>query len=394
MFKAFEYKLYPTKIQSAAMAEMLETHRRLYNFALEHRRTAYKMAGVSVTFYQQSAEMKFIRKEDPYVAKTNAASCEQTLRRLDRAFQSFFRRLKSGQKAGYPRFKSKGRFHSVEFRASHSKPGHFGSDGAKLASDGRHVYFQHIGNVKVKMHRPTEGDIKTLSFKKKADGWYLVAACDFGDPMVEPSWNPPVGIDLGISSFIATSDGATVPAPKPFHTARSKLRRVRRHEARCKRGSNRHRKAAQRVARLHQHIANIRRDFHHKTARALVATYGMIAVEGLSIKGLAKTLHSGQVHDAGWGQFVTILKHKAEGAGVKIVVVSPRNTSQVCSDCGSLVPKTLKVRVHRCPDCGFSADRDVNAARNILQLGLGSSLRAPTLPLGGVVREACSTEQE
>jgi putative transposase len=372
--KTFEFRLYPNGAQADAMTAMLETHRQLYNAALDHRRTAYRVARVSVTYGQQSAELKTIRKEDPYVARTNFSSCQATLRRLDRSFQAFFRRIKAGEKVGYPRFKAANRFRTVEFPSI--------GDGCAFSAGEQRVYLQHIGRIKVKLHRPIEGTLKTLSFTRKADGWYLLVSCDLGDAATEPSRNPPVGIDLGLLSFLATSGGEAVAAPKPYCTAQAKLRGAQRHLSRCKRGSNRRKKAAQRVAKQHQHVANARKDFHHKTARMLVNTYGLIAVEALNIRGIARSRLATSTHDAGWAQFLAILTHKAASAGVRVVTVDPRFTSQTCSGCGSLVSKDLSIRLHVCPHCGFTADRDVNAAKNILRLGL--SRQAPTVPAGAV----------
>lgn len=371
MHKTFEYRLYPTRVQAEAMAGMLRTHCRLYNAALEHRRTAYRMAKVSISYGQQSAELRAIRQEDPYVAQTNFSSCQATLRRLDRSFQAFFRRLKAGEKAGYPRFKPAHRFKTVEFPSV--------GDGCAFSEGEERVYFQHVGRIKVKVHRPVEGTPKTLSFTRKADGWHLLVSCDLGAVAVEPSQNPPVGIDLGLMSFIATSDGEIVDAPRLYRAAQQKLRRAQRHLSRCKRGSTRRKKAVQRVAKQHQHVANARKDFHHKTARALVNHHGLIAVEALNIRGIARSRLAKSTHDAGWAQFLVILNHKAESAGVQVVAVNPRNTSQICHGCGSLAPKGLSVRLHHCPECGYTADRDVNAAKNILRLGLSRQALTPTV---------------
>ncbi|MGD9891835.1 MAG: RNA-guided endonuclease InsQ/TnpB family protein [Dehalococcoidia bacterium] len=374
MRKTYEYRLYPTRAQADALTAMLETHRRLYNAALEHRRTAYRVAHVSITYGQQSAELKDIRREDPFLVRTNFSSCQATLRRLDRAFQAFFRRFTAGETPGFPRFKAARRFKTVEYPSI--------GDGCAFAAGERCVYFQHVGRVKVKLHRPLEGTPKTLSFSRKADGWYLLISCDLGDPVVEPSTNPPIGLDLGLISFLATSDGAMIAAPKPYQAAQAKLRRAQRHLARCRRGSNRRKKAVQRVAKQHQHVANVRKDFHHKAARQLVNQYGLIVTEALSVRGIARSRLAKATHDAGWTQFLSILTHKAASAGVPVVAVDPRNTSQACSDCGSLVSKDLSVRLHVCLHCGFTADRDVNAAKNILRLGL--SRQARTVPVGAV----------
>lgn len=376
MIKAFKYRAYPNRLQQAAMAETLETHRHLYNRALAGRKDAWEAEQRAVRYGEQSGHLKADRTTNPYLAKTNFSSCQATLRRLDRAFQAFFRRCKAGETPGYPRFRGYGRFDSVEFPSY--------GDGCRL-KDGR-AEFQHIGEVKLNLHRPIEGTIKTMRFKREADGWYVVFSCDLGDVQPEPSANPAVGIDLGLKAFLTTSDGEQVAPPKLYRTAQALLRRASRRVARRKKGSNRRKKAVRLLARHHQHVANQRRDFHHKTARTLVTRFGTIAHEDLNVAGIARTRLAKSTHDAGWTAFLAILAHKAESAGVATVAVDPRNTSQACSGCGALpeVKKTLSDRVHSC-SCGLTLDRDWNAARNILQRGLGRSLQAsPTPPLGDV----------
>jgi putative transposase len=359
--KAFKYKLFPTKAQAQALAKMLETHRHLYNRALAERKNAWEQEHRSVSYYDQCARLTQERRTNPYLAETNAASAQATLRRLDRAFQAFFRRVKAAQTPGYPRFKGIGRFDTVEFR------GH--GDGCKL--DGNRVYFQHVGRVKVKLHRPVESTIKTVSFKREADGWYVVFSCDLGDLHPEPSQNPPVGIDLGLKSFLVTSEGEAIPPPRFYHQAEATLRRAQRRVARRKKGSGGRKEAVQLVAKLQQHIANQRRDFHHKIAHDLVQRYGLIAHEDLNVQGIARSQFAKSTHDVGWSSFLGYLHSKAEGAGVRVVEVNPANTTQLCSECSALVAKSLADRVHACPHCGYTADRDLNAAKNILRLGLG-----------------------
>lgn len=369
MRRAFKYRLYPTRQQADALTKMLDTHRHLYNRALAERKDYWESNKRSVSLFAQMARLKPDRLTDADLAETNFSSTQGTLRRLDRAFQAFFRRLKAGETPGYPRFKGQGRFDTVEF------PSH--GDGCKLDAAASRVYFQHIGRVKVKLHRPVEGTIKTVSFKREADGWHVVFSCDLGEVTVEPSANPPVGIDLGLKSFLVTSDGASVIPPKFYRKSQAALRRAQRRVSRRKKGSNGRREAARLVAKLQQHVANQRRDFHHKTALGLTRTNGMIAVEDLNIKGIARTRLAKSTYDVGWSAFLSILEHKAEGAGVRVFKVPPRNTTQACSECGVLpdVPKTLSNRVHSCPHCGYEADRDLNAARNILRLGLSRLAR-------------------
>ncbi len=370
MRRAYRYRMYPTKAQAAAMAECVDTHRHLYNRALAERKTAHEVEKRTVRYGEQSALLKEDRTANDYLARTNFSSCQATLRRLDKAFQAFFRRVKSGDKAGYPRFRGRGRYNTVEFPSY--------GDGCKLVS-GR-VYFQHVGTVKMRMHRPIEGAIKTVSFTQAADGWYVVFSCELPDVALPPSTNPAVGIDLGLKAFLTTSDGEQVAPPQFYRKAQKRLRVAQRHLSRCKRGSNRRKKAVQQVAQLHGHVANQRRDRHHKTALSLVRRYGFIAHESLNVKGIARTRLAKSTHDAGWTQFIGILGQKAECAAVTMVAVNPRNTTQACSSCGCLpaVPLTLSDRVYHCASCGHVADRDVNAATNIKTLGLGLSLRTLT----------------
>ena len=359
------------------MAGMLDTHRHLYNRALAERKDAWESEQRTVRYGEQSGHLKADRTTNPHLAKTNFSSCQATLRRLDRAFAAFFRRIKAGEKPGYPRFRGFGRFDSVEFPSY--------GDGCRLR-DGR-AEFQHIGRVKLKLHRPIEGTIKTMRFKREADGWYVVFSCDLGDVRPELSSKPDVGIDLGLNAFLTTSDGEHVAPPKLYRKAQDVLRRAARKVARRGKGSNRRKKAVVLLAKHHQHVANQRRDFHHKTARDLVTRFGLIAHEKLNVRGIARTRLAKSTHDAGWAAFLAILAQKAASAGVTTVAVDPRNTSQACSNCGALpeVKKTLKDRVHVC-SCGLTLDRDWNAARNILQRSRpGRGLQAPTLDTGPCV---------
>ncbi|HEY0737197.1 MAG TPA: transposase [Herpetosiphonaceae bacterium] len=374
MYKSFKYRLYPTRQQDTAMLTMLDTHRHLYNRALEERKNAWEQERRSVSYRDQSAHLKIERTTNPYLAATNFSSCQATLRRLDKAFQAFFRRVKAGEKAGHPRFKSRNRFDTVEFPSY--------NDGCKL--DGNRMYFQHIGRVRVKLHRSIEGTIKTVSFTRQADGWFVIFLCDLGDVQATPHPGPMVGFDLGLKAFLVTSDGESIAPPKFYRKAEKAFRRAQRRVSRRKKGSKRRAKAVQILARAHLHIANQRRDFHHKVARKMVTQYGSIVHEKLNIKGIARTRLAKSTYDVGWGQFLTILHFKAAEAGCVVIPVPAQDTTQACSACGEMpeTPKTLKDRVHHCARCGFEADRDLNAALNIKRLG--ASRQALTSPLGEV----------
>jgi putative transposase len=365
--KAFKFRAYPNTAQIAAMEAQLETHRRLYNNALDERKTAFECGGLEVSCAGQQKRLTERRSIDPFLSATNHTACQRTLKRLDRAYQAFFRRVKAGADPGFPRFRGRDRFDSIEFTAG---------DGARLTDSGR-AYFQHVGAVKIKQHRPIEGTVKTLSFRRQADGWFVVFSCDLGDALPDPSGAPAVGIDLGLKMFLATSNGEEVAPPKFYRKAQTKLRKAARSVARKRKGGSNRRKARLRLARHHQHVSDQRRDFHHRTAFDLVSHYGMVAHEALNIKGIARSPLAKSTHDAGWSQFLAILTHKAECAGVRVVAVDPRLTTQTCSGCGGLpaVPLTLAVRRYECAHCGLSLDRDLNAAKVVLK-------RAWTGPLG------------
>lgn len=360
MRTSFKYRLFPTRLQADAMATRLESHRTLYNCALEHRRWSWEL-GVAVSSFDQSAELKDIRRDDAGLAACNFSSCQATLRRLHRSFNAFYRRVKAGEKAGYPRFKGRDRFDTVDF------PSH--GDGCRFS--GSRVTFQGVGSVKVKYHRPTEGTIKTVSFKREAGRWFVVVSCDLGEAPPLVTDRPTVGIDLGLTSFLVTSDGETVEPPRFARRNQAKLRRTQRALSRCQRGSKRRRAVKLRVARCHAKVANQRRDFHHKTAKALTDRYGAVCVEELNVRGIARSRLAKPTYDAGWAQFVAILGSKAACAGVQVIAVDPRHTTQACSDCGCLpaVPLGLSDRVYHCASCGYVGNRDENAARNIKARG-------------------------
>jgi putative transposase len=374
MRRAWKYRLYPNKPQEQALATMVETHRHLYNRALAERKDAWEQEQRPVSYQEQSAQLKTERLTNAYLAATNFSSCQATLKRLQRAFEHFFRRIKAGEQApGYPRFKGQHRFDTVVFPAY--------GDGCKL-KDGR-LYIQHIGVLKVKWHREMAGKIKAVALKREANGWYVIFSCEVPDVLLPiPEDGPAIGIDLGLKAFLMTSDGEEVKPPRFYRKAHQALRRAQRKLARRKKGSKRRGKAGRLLKKHHQHSANQRRNFHYQTAHSLVKRYALIAHEDLNVAGIAQSRLARSTYDVGWSGFLTILKRKAEEAGVQVIAVPPHNTTQRCSACGQIpaVKKTLADRVHRCPFCGYTADRDVNAAQNIL--ALGRSVQARSTPLG------------
>ena len=364
MVRVYRYRIYPTRAQDAALRETLYRLRELYNAALQHRRDAYRKRGEGVSAYGQMRELAGVREVRPEYAEIHTHLLQDALTRLDRAYRAFFRRVKAGETPGFPRFKGRGRYRTFTFKdaANHN--------GVRLLAGGRRVKLAGIGNVKVKLHRPVGGRIKQASVSLDGDGhWYIAFACADVPARPLPPLDTSVGIDVGITTFAALSDGTMVDNPRPYEAAQRSLATAQRRVSRRKRGSKRRRKAVELLAKQSARVQRVRLDFHHKTAHAIVQRFGSIAVEDLNVKGLARMRLAKQVHDAGWAQFTTILANKAERAGREFYRVDPRGTSQECSGCQERVPKGLRVRVHACPHCGLVLDRDVNAAVNVQARG-------------------------
>lgn len=359
MLKAYKYRLYPTRKQITALASQLDGHRFLYNQALAQRKDAYEKTGKGIGYSTQATTLlPELRKISEQIANCNYSSLQQTLRRLDKAFKAFFRRVKAGDKPGYPRFKSFDRFSTINYATL--------GDGCQVKA-GR-LYLQNVGHVKIKWHREIDGKVKTVSVSRRNENWYASFTVEC-DTVALPSTGNRVGVDVGLNSFITTSDGEQIVAPKFFRVSEKKLKAAQQRLSRRKKGGNRRHEARRLVAKRHEKIANQRLDFCHKTAHALVQANDHIVVENLNIQNMLKNRHlSKSIADVSWGIFLSVLKSKAESAGRVYEEVNPRGTSQRCSVCGEVVKKSLAVRVHKCPSCGLSLDRDVNAALNIFQL--------------------------
>jgi putative transposase len=388
--RAYKFLLRPTAQQRAALEACLEDTRQLYNAALEERREAWRMGRHRVTFYSQDAQLKEIRAADPERYGRWAFTCErEAIRRLDRAFQAFFRRVKSGEKPGYPRFKGHGWFDSVTWDVQ--------TGGAKWDSVPHptvtRVKLQGIGHVRVHQHRAVKGAVKTITVKRELGRWYLVLSCDdVPAEQLEPT-GAVVGIDMGIASFLTTSDGRHVPNPRPLAVTAGRLADAQRSLSLKRRGSNRRRKAVTGVAAVHAKVRRTRLDHAHKTALTLILDHDVIVHEDLKIQNMtrrpkprlagdgtyepngaaAKSGLNRSINDAGWGIFLRILAAKAESAGRVVIPVNPAHTSQRCSrvSCGHVVAgNRVNQAEFKCQVCGHEDHADVNAAINILRSGL------------------------
>ncbi|MFJ7098978.1 RNA-guided endonuclease InsQ/TnpB family protein [Streptomyces mirabilis] len=391
MIRAYKFLIRPTVGQQSALAEMLRDHCSLYNGALQERRDAYRHTSkTTVRYGQQSAQLKDIRAFDPErQGRWSFSSQQATLRRLDKAFAAFFRRVKAGEKPGYPRFRSNKRFDTVEF----PKDG----DGCRWDSTphdpATRVRLQGVGHVRVHQHRPVPGKVKTIAVKREGRRWYVILTADQAAPEPLPATGSVVGIDLGIANFLADSNGEFVPNPRHGRKAAAKLEAAQQALARCKRGSKRRRKAVETVARMHRKVRRQRLDHAHRTALDLVRAHDIIAHEDLKIRNMSKTpaprsdpeqpgsfLPNGatakaglnrSIADAGWGVFLAILAAKAEGAGREVIAVDPRNTSRRCPACGHTAKENRPTQEKfHCVSCRHNAHADTVGALNVLRAGL------------------------
>jgi len=366
MIRTYKYRLYTHSRQAKKLSYLLDLSRNVYNAALEQRVDVYKETGSGVTYTVQSKYFGNLRRSDPDgLGVLNFTCMQQTLRRLDKAYRAFFRRVKSGDAPGFPRFKSIRRWHSVEFTYG---------DGCKLRFDdsGRALlYIQNVGKIKIKYHReiPADAKIKHVVVKRSLGKWYVFFQIELPDVGIAERGPAEIGIDVGLHSLLAFSDGTLVENPRWMRSALEEMRAKQRRLSRRKKGSSRRRKAAFQVAKLHEHIHNQRRDFWHKETRKLVDAYALIAIEDLNLSFMTHNHHLAlSAHDAGLGMFRRMLESKVENTGSQVIAVPPAYTSQMCSGCGEIARKDLSVRTHSCPRCGLTLDRDVNAAVNILNL--------------------------
>lgn len=374
------------------LEEMLADHCALYNAALEERRTAWSKARISISCANQSGQLKEIRSNDPEgQGRWSFSSQQATLRRLKRTFEGFFRRVRNGQRAGYPRFRSIHRFDSVTWPAD--------GDGCRWNPNPtdtvRRVRLQGIGHVRVHQHRVVEGQVKTITVKREGTAWFVILSCESEQPSPRPKSGRAIGIDLGVTHFATTSAGKHVPNPRHLEASAERIAEAQRELAafpakvpRAK-WTRRHRRAAEKVAKMHRKVARQRADFAHKAALDLVRRFDVIACERLNIQGMtrrarprpdpewtgeflpngaaAKTGLNRRILDAGWRQFLTFLAYKAAWAGREIKAVNPANTSRTCPRraCGHVAAENRDGESFKCVRCGYSDHADRVGALNI-----------------------------
>jgi putative transposase len=373
VLRNFKYKIRLNKNQFLEFEQQTEFLRLLYNAALQERRDYYKRFKKGVSYNQQSKclpEIKQIFAAE--TANMYSQVIQESLQRLDLSFKNFFRRVKNGEKPGYPRFKQYNTYASLTYpqvipdlsRGCVKLILGKTEGRAKLKLSG------FTGEIKVLYHRPIEGVCKRVMIKRSSSGkFYVVFCCDKVEPKHYPTTNKTVGIDLGLINFITFDDGATIHHPKPYKTSKEKLAYEQRNLSSKKKGSNNRKRQKARVAKIHEKIKNIREDFQHKITTKLVREYDHIIVEDLNIKSMMESkcyeVSKQNIADAAWGGVIQMLDYKAGSAGNKTLTkVNPRNTSKTCSNCGNVKEKKLELseREYCCDKCGLIIDRDLNAA--------------------------------
>jgi len=362
MKKTYKYRLLGNKRTFNNADGWLLLCQRLYNVALEQRISIYHQGKKTISCYSQINQLPELREAFPEYQAVGSQVLQDVIERLDKTYKSFFRRVKNGEgKAGFPRFKSRDRYDSFTLKQT----------GWEL--DGRYLAIRNVGRFKLRLSRPIEGDIKTVTIRRESTGkWYVSFSCDkVPERKLEPSVNA-VGIDVGIKSFCVDSAGGSIASPSYFRYAEKMLRTRQRTLSRRVKGSHGRRKARLLVAKAHEKVANQRNHFLHGIANHYITNYGMIYIEDLNIKGMIKNHHLAKsINDASWGKFFGMLNYKAAEAG-RTVIKIPRfePTSKTCSECGAINQElTLSDRQWVCKSCGVLHDRDYNAAKNIRRVG-------------------------
>lgn len=357
--RAYKYRLYLTKAQRSTLNRTLEFCRGLYNAALQERRDAYSKQKISLNYSSQCAQLPDIKAICPELLEVHSQVLQNVLRRLDKAYENFFRRVEQGEVPGFPRFKKYNRYNSFTYPQGGSRAGF------KLNSNLLHL--SKIGDVYVQLHRPPQGTIKTCSIKRDGNQWFVVFSCIVEKPDIIHPNQDVVGIDLGIEHFATLSTGEHIANPRYYRKAERHLARTQRRWSKQKTAS---RKLALQAA--HRKVRNQRLDFHHQVSRQLTQRYSTIVVEDLNVKKLSQTKLAKSVSDVGWARFLEMLVYKAEEAGGQVLKINPAFTSQTCPACGLVKPKKLAQRQHKC-ECGFEAHRDVAAAQVILARSVAKS---------------------
>ncbi len=386
MRKAYQFKLRPNTKQIELFDSWLVLLKNQYNYRLAERLNWYEQNRSPVNacslicylpelkdrpdYYNQKRDLVNTKALFPVYKTIHSQVLQDCVERVDKTFKRWLSGNSNGKKSGKPRFKGVGRYRSFTY--------------PQIKQDciqGKFINLPKIGLVRIIQHReiPLGFKIKTATVTKKADGFYVTLSVEDKsipkfEPDTVPTLNNTIGIDMGLKDFLVASDNSRVEIQQHYRRTQKLLRKRQKAVSRKKKGSRNRAKAVKKLGLAHLKVANKRKDFHDKTAGLIVSQADVVAYERLNIKGLAKTKLAKSILDAGWGQFLEILKCKAEKAGVLVIEVNANGTSQECSNCGVKVPKELKDRVHSCSNCGTELCRDLNAALNIKYRAVGHSV--------------------
>jgi len=370
--KTYEYKLKPNKEQIKLLETLLWETKCLYNNALQELIEYYEKTGRHLNRFAQ--DKNYNKQTYPNIP---AKFVDTTLDRLHRSFANFFRGLKQGKKIGFPRFQSYRRWSSFAFNDYTQ---------GKI-KDGK-WYISKTNGIKVIQHREFSGIPKLTRLVKRADGYYVQIICEVESVKIKKT-NKQVGLDLGLKYFVADSNGNKIKAPKFFRKAQYKLARNQRQLSKKQKGGKNRNKARQIVAKNHLTIQRQRKDWLHKLSYKYANENDVVVVENLNVAGMVRNHHLAlSISDASWATFLSMLEYKLQTLSRTLIKVNPAYTSQICSQCGAIVQKSLSQRTHYCPECLYVDDRDVNAGKNILKLGLEQPLVETTSVEGSMKQEA------
>ena len=371
--KTYLFRIYPTRKQINTLEQWLGLCCEVYNAALDERRSAYCVAGVSLSYAHQCAELPECKEVRPELYEVPAQVLQDAVKRVERAYNDFFRRVKLGQKPGYPRFKSRFRYDSLTFKQYRNSfdviPGNKKHKGTLVLAK--------LGHVKMVLHRAIQGTPKTAVVKRTPTGkWFVAISSELEEEDVQqkrlPACPESVGLDVGLKTFAYLSTGDEIPNPRFFRAEEAALARAQRKLSKALHGGSREREQKRKVvARVHERTLNRRKNFIEQEVCKLIKRFGLLAVEALVVRNMVKNPKVAKsIADASWSTFFAHLLCKAEEAGREVVRVNPAYTSQTCSGCGHRQPMPLSVRVYECPRCGLVLDRDYNGSKNILEEGL------------------------
>lgn len=355
MVRTFKFRIRPNASQRTALEYVLRDNCETYNACLQERMDAWKIERKSITYRMQQAELTELRKD----AQFTVVACDiqrDALRRIDRAFKAFYRRVRAGGTPGFPRFRSHLRYDSFGFRL--------------LRFHGEFLTIPNIGRLRLRGGREVTGNAKFCTIKRANGKWEVFIICDIGPAPEKKAVSAAIGIDVGLTTLVTLSDGTEIENPRWTKQHEDRIAAANRLLARKQKRSKNRIRAREILKRAHQRAANARANYVHHISNWLVSNYDLIAYEDLKIRNMVRSNLAKGILDAAWGQLIGQLKYKAENAGVWVVPVSPHGTTIKCSNCDETVPKTLAERMHSCPKCGLVLGRDHNAALNILRLGI------------------------